>query len=124
MSIGNNIKKIRELKNFTQEYMAMELNMTQAGYSKIERDEVRLSIDRPTEISNVFGVRILDIVDFNEKNIFNNNTQNNYGLVTGINYNYSQDDTLKHLHEENAKQKEIIDILKKELDSKVKKGKE
>ncbi|WP_229215982.1 helix-turn-helix domain-containing protein [Dyadobacter frigoris] len=32
MEIGEKIKKIRELKNYTQEYMAQKLEMTQAGY--------------------------------------------------------------------------------------------
>ncbi|HXA02953.1 MAG TPA: helix-turn-helix transcriptional regulator, partial [Cytophagaceae bacterium] len=40
MSVGSKIKKIRELRNYTQEYMADRLQMSQSGYSKIETDEV------------------------------------------------------------------------------------
>ncbi|WP_309281651.1 helix-turn-helix transcriptional regulator, partial [Fluviicola sp.] len=36
MHVGQKIKKLRELKNFTQEYMANRLEMTQPSYSKIE----------------------------------------------------------------------------------------
>lgn len=35
--INQNVKSIRELKNYTQEYMSEQLGMTQAGYSKIEK---------------------------------------------------------------------------------------
>ena len=33
MSVGNNIKQIRELKNYTQEYVAGELEVSQATYA-------------------------------------------------------------------------------------------
>ncbi len=48
-TIGEKIKKIRELKNYTQEYMAAQIGITQAGYSKIERGEsdVPMSAIRP-----------------------------------------------------------------------------
>ncbi|MCC5916075.1 MAG: helix-turn-helix transcriptional regulator [Cryomorphaceae bacterium] len=44
--IGRNIKQIRELKNFTQEHFAKKLGMTTSGYSKIERGEVIISIEK------------------------------------------------------------------------------
>lgn len=44
MTVGSNIKKLRELKNFTQQYMADSLNMSDGGYSKIERDETDISV--------------------------------------------------------------------------------
>jgi transcriptional regulator with XRE-family HTH domain len=39
MSIGAKIKNLRELRNYTQAYMADQLNMSVNGYSKIEREE-------------------------------------------------------------------------------------
>jgi transcriptional regulator with XRE-family HTH domain len=35
--IARNIKQIRELKSFTQEYMARELGISQPAYVKIEQ---------------------------------------------------------------------------------------
>jgi DNA-binding XRE family transcriptional regulator len=46
MKIGNRIKKIREFKNYTQEYMAGQLGISQRAYSKIENDEVSISIEK------------------------------------------------------------------------------
>lgn len=40
IEITRNIKIIREMKNYTQEYVAERLGMTQAGYCKIEKELV------------------------------------------------------------------------------------
>ena len=47
LSIEEKIKNLRELKNFTQEYMAEKLGVTQAAYSKIENgtNNIKFSID-------------------------------------------------------------------------------
>ena len=44
------IKQIRELKNFTQEYVATKLNLSIRAYSKIETGETQLTINRLNEI--------------------------------------------------------------------------
>jgi len=72
MSIGYKIKKIRELKNFTQDHIADKLNMSLTGYGKIERDEVDLPYSRLEQISKVLGVKVEEIVSFDEKFVFNN----------------------------------------------------
>ena len=41
--IGYKIKNIRELKNFTQEYMAEKLDISQAAYSKMEKGDTKIS---------------------------------------------------------------------------------
>lgn len=71
MKIGNKIKKIRELKNYTQEYMANELSMSISNYSKIERDEISITIDRLEEIAIILKMKFQDILAFDEKNVFN-----------------------------------------------------
>jgi transcriptional regulator with XRE-family HTH domain len=44
--IGEQIKKFRELRNYTQESMASKLRMTSQGYGKIERNEVEITIQK------------------------------------------------------------------------------
>jgi len=46
MEIGQNIRKIRELKGYTQEYIAKELEINQRNYSRIENNELELSLNR------------------------------------------------------------------------------
>ncbi len=71
LAIGNKIKKVRELKNYTQEYMAQRLEMSQAGYSKIENDESDVSFTKLTQISEILEVKLEDLISFDEKYVFN-----------------------------------------------------
>ena len=44
--ITENIKKFRELKNFSREVMADKLEMSLSGYSKLERGDVLLKVNK------------------------------------------------------------------------------
>jgi len=65
------IKRIRELKNYTQEYLAEQLGISQAAYSKIEKTKVNLAIGRLEQIAIVLEVGIEDIINFEEIKYFN-----------------------------------------------------
>ncbi len=78
---------VRELKGFSQEYMAHALGMSQRGYSKLERDETRLDWERITQIAKLFEMEPLDLVSFDDNLVFNNCSQsgkanNIYNQVT------------------------------------------
>lgn len=75
MSIGNNIKKLRELRNFTQVHMSEKLDMSIAGYSKIERDETDLSVSRLEEIAKILETDMISILQLDPSKIFNINQQ-------------------------------------------------
>jgi transcriptional regulator with XRE-family HTH domain len=66
-NIGQKIRKLRELRNYTQEYMAMNLNITQTAYCKIEKEESRLTLDRLKAISTVLDVEPLQLLTFDER---------------------------------------------------------
>jgi len=72
MEIGNKIKKVRELKNYTQEYMAERLGITQSGYSRYEKEDGDLTISQLDKISEIFQMKLEDLISFDEKFIFNN----------------------------------------------------
>jgi transcriptional regulator with XRE-family HTH domain len=85
MKVGNKIKKIRELKNYTQEYMANELSMSISNYSKIERDEISITLDRLDEIATILKMKFQDILAFDEKNVFNFiNSPNSQGYINNL----------------------------------------
>lgn len=63
--VYKNIKRIRELKDLTREYVAAELNMSTSGYGKIERGEVDLTLSKLIQIANVLEVSIEFIFKFN-----------------------------------------------------------
>lgn len=85
--IGHKIKKLRELKNYTQSYMASELGITQGAYSRIEVGETEISYGKLSKISSILDVPVDDIVSFNENMIFNvsnNEVGNGYVVNNGI----------------------------------------
>ncbi len=71
MEIGYKIRKIREIKGFTREYMAALLEMSVTNYGRIERDEIPITLDKLQAISESLGVNYLDILSFDEKQVFN-----------------------------------------------------
>lgn len=77
------IKNIRELKNYTQEYIANKLNLSIRAYSKIETGETQLTINRLNEISDILEVDPIELLGFDHQQVFNNCKQE--GNI-GINY--------------------------------------
>lgn len=70
-----NVRKIRELKNLTREYVAEELNMSMSGYGKIERGEVDLTVNKLIQIGKVLDVSIEFIFKFDVTIFFNDTAQ-------------------------------------------------
>ena len=71
--VFENIKKIRELKNITREYVAGELGMSTSGYGKIERGEVDLNVSKLIEIANVLDISVDFIFRFDVDQLLNDN---------------------------------------------------
>lgn len=103
------IKQIRELKNFTQEYVAQKLGLSTRAYSKIETGETQLTINRLNEISKVLGIEPMDILGFDEKQVFNNCKQDGY---IGINHINIPDKLVQQYEETIQSLKEQIKLLK------------
>jgi len=64
MSVGQNIKKIREDKNLTQQQIAELIHMHRSNYSKIESGQREISVDALNKIAKYFGMTIDQIVNF------------------------------------------------------------
>lgn len=62
MNVGKTIRRLREYRNLTQEYMAARLNIGSTAYGNIERNEVkRLTIERLMQIADVLGVDFTEL---------------------------------------------------------------
>lgn len=59
---GGIIKKNRESKNFTQDFVAREMDISQNAYSKIETGSTTLTVHHLKELSRIFQVSILDLI--------------------------------------------------------------
>jgi len=100
LNIGSKIRKIREFKNMTQEELANQLEMTQANYSKIERGDSELKVERLQDIAKVLGIELTDLINFDEKNIFlfqHNRTVS--GINGTVNNHYGVTDKERELYE-------------------------
>ncbi|WP_343063018.1 helix-turn-helix transcriptional regulator [Rhabdobacter roseus] len=61
-SVAANIRKIREFRDYTQEYLAMKLGISQNAYSKIELAYTRLTLERLLQIAYILEVDTLDLI--------------------------------------------------------------
>ncbi|MEY4893999.1 MAG: hypothetical protein RL751_809 [Bacteroidota bacterium] len=99
------LKQLRELKNYTQEYVATQLGLTTRAYSKIESGETQLTINRLNEISTILGIDPMEALGFDHQNIFNNCTQEGDHNTIGTS-NYSLPDKLIEQYEKRIHQLE------------------
>jgi transcriptional regulator with XRE-family HTH domain len=67
--------QIRELKGFSQEYVAAKVGVSQRAYSKMERDEIKLDWNKITSIAQIFDIDPIDLVSFDDNLIFHNCNQ-------------------------------------------------
>ncbi len=99
MEIGIKIKKVRELRNLTQEYMAQQLNVSQSTYSRLEKEDGDLTVSQLNRIAELLEIKVDDLINFNEKIVFNNYATANQGYI--INQNLSNKE--RELYEKTIK---------------------
>ena len=71
-SIGHRLRKIREAKDLGQDWIAHELGMSVSGYSRIERDEVKITFDKLERIATILDVPLAELVNHQDAVQFNN----------------------------------------------------
>ena len=99
MSIGENIRRLREEKGLTQENIAEAINVSFQAVSSWERDEYKPDVDKLLKLAEVFDVSLSSITE-EKKNVFktkeaiyNWEHMKTYVKTTARNFNMS--DTLK-----------------------------
>lgn len=114
MKIGKNIKKLRELRDFSQQSLALELNISQKQLSRIENNEISPTIELDGRISECLKVSFQELLDFTESKIFNNITNNQKGKFVA--YNNTEIKQVEELYKKLLEEKErTIQILQKQF---------
>lgn len=54
--VADNIRRVRAYRNYTQDYLAAKLNISQNAYSKIELGYSRITINRLFDIAHILEV--------------------------------------------------------------------
>lgn len=70
-AVAANIRKIRELRKYTQEYLAMKLGISQNAYSKIELAYTRITLERLIHISEILDVDAVALINGTSEDIVN-----------------------------------------------------
>ena len=119
LNIGTKIKKLRELKNLTQEHMASVIGVTQSAYSRLELGETEITYSKLARIAGELGMKPEDVISFNESMVFNvmHNQTGNGLIIQNNSLNNEERELYKQqietLKEEVAYLKKIIDNLLK-----------
>lgn len=100
-NVVNKIREFRKKKGYSHETMAHELNMSQPAYSKIEKNETKLSVERLFEIANILETPVEKFLEINPNNVYNQ-TLNDSAIIY-------QD--FENLHQDNKEKSEKIEIL-------------
>lgn len=79
-SIGQKIRRVRTSRELTQDNLAYELGITKSAYSKIERGETNVSINRLTDIAKILEVDIIDF--FKDTENVAGDPKDEYGFAT------------------------------------------
>jgi transcriptional regulator with XRE-family HTH domain len=118
MDVIDHIKRIRIEKGVSHEAMAHNLGISQAAYTKIERNETKLSVDRLFKIAKILETNIEKLLGLDSQKVYNQEFKDNAT-------NYQE---IKHLHQESQEAykqiiqskeeqiillKEMIELLKK-----------
>jgi transcriptional regulator with XRE-family HTH domain len=117
ITIAQNIRKIRDIRGFSQEFVAEKLNLSQSAYSKIEQGKTVLTEDLKEKIAATLEVGKKLLESYNDNMIFNYCNQS--GNVGDNNtYNYAPLEKLESVYsqliaEKDARIKLLEELVKK-----------
>jgi len=137
MKVHEKIRSIRQSKGWSQPGMAGKLDMSVSGYANIERGETDVQISRLEKIADIFGMDLLELLNFGERNVFYLAVYNNNFIKNLRSTDFSddkkelehelekahlllqqKDKEIAYLNEKNNYLKEIISLVKKESSDK------
>jgi len=80
MDVVENIRNIRKHKGISHEAMAVNLGISQTAYTKIERRETKLTVDRLQKIAEILEVQLGELLEL-EPQSFHQEIHNNIGTA-------------------------------------------
>ena len=127
-NIGRRIRRTREEKGITQDLMALELNITQSNYGRLEKDDKRLNVPKLMKISRVLNVSVANLfneqtnrvihqqnnenpIAYNVETIHQDNKEIYNKLISSLEkQNLTLEKEVEHLQEQNIK---LMDLASK-----------
>ena len=103
----NRIKEIRKEKGISHVAMAFDLGISQVAYSKIEKNETKLTLERLYKIADILESKVSNLLGLEIQKVYQQEFKDNAN-------NYQE---IQHLHQEN---KEVYHELIKAKDEQIK----
>lgn len=113
MALHEKIRLLRQAKGLTQEDVAHELKMSVHGYGDIERGDCDIKLSRLEQLANLFGIKLSELTDTNERTILNLAYEQNHHNCH-FNSNISENMQLKS---ELEKQQLLVEMQQKEIEN-------
>ena len=126
--LGSKLRVLREINNYTQEYVADALNISSSTYSLMEKGQATFTVERLEKLALLYKLDIVDILNMSGQTIIhqiththssgicsdNVNINNNNGLAEEERNLYKE--TIARLEEQNNKLMILLDKLSDKLD--------
>ncbi|MEM1406023.1 MAG: helix-turn-helix transcriptional regulator [Bacteroidota bacterium] len=88
--LGTKIRHFRQRKEYSQEYIASQLGLTQTSYSKIEKNASETSLSRLQKIADILEIQLSELLREGSSGIYVNENHNsnasNHGNIIIHNY--------------------------------------
>lgn len=121
--LASKLKILREVHNYTQEYVADALEISQNTYSLIEKGETKLTIDRLDRLAKLYNMDVVDLIRLNEQTYIHTITHSQGICSQHVTIHQMGDeerklvqDTISRLEKENERLHKLIDKLTERLD--------
>ncbi len=112
ISISNNIRLLRESMGYSQDYVALQLKITQQAYSAIEKNPEKATLQRIREIAAILQVPLVTLLGEDETVIQQNFNQAGGNAGTILKNIYTSSEVLDKLV---AELKDEINFLRAAL---------
>ncbi|HEY4336698.1 MAG TPA: helix-turn-helix transcriptional regulator [Puia sp.] len=63
---GQKLRLLREYRNYSQEYIAEKLGITQNAYSRIENNQTRLTAERLEKLATILSISLMELLSEKE----------------------------------------------------------
>jgi transcriptional regulator with XRE-family HTH domain len=121
--LASKIKLLREVHNFTQEYVASTLEISQNTYSLIEKGETKLTLERLEKLAKLYKMDLVDLIRLNEQTYIHTITHSQGVCSQQVTINHPLADeerelyrsTIERLERENEKLHKLIEKLTERL---------
>ncbi len=118
ISVSDNIRMLREAVGYSQEYVAIQLGISQQAYSNIEKKPGNCSLDKLKRIASILQIPFVTLVNEDGGLVFQSFYQSGGKVATNMNVQPSENETSAYERLVNEL-KQQNDYLKKIIDSKL-----